>query len=102
MCKNYIAVICKKDVLYKRLTINRHYNEQDEYVKASMDFNEWQKENAGKTSPPMKLLDNTRLTASEAAAAIDNWICEHIKDTTSQDEQSKHLSIVTGAFSDYL
>jgi broad-specificity NMP kinase len=75
---HYIAVVCDEDVLYKRLTNNRGYSEQDEYVKASLSFNTWLKENADKTEPKMQLLDNSQLTVDEAAKAVDNWIYERI------------------------
>lgn len=75
---HYISVVCEEDILYKRLTENRGYSEQDQYVKVSLDFNKWLKENADKTEPKMQLLDNSRLTVDEAAKAVDKWIYEHI------------------------
>lgn len=75
---HYIAVVCDKDVLHKRLIEDRRYSEEDGYVKISMDFNEWLKENASKTTPNMDLLDNSHLTVSEAAEIIDKSICKHI------------------------
>lgn len=77
---HYIAVVCDEDVLYKRLTENRGYSEQDEYVKTSLSFNAWLKENADKTEPKMQLLDNSQLTVDEAAKAVDNWIYQHINE----------------------
>ena len=75
---HYIAVVCDEDVLHKRLTENRGYSDQDEYVKASLSFNTWLKENADKTEPKMLLLDNSQLTVDETAKAVDNWIYQHI------------------------
>jgi len=75
---HYISIVCDEDILYKRLTEDRRYEEKHEYVKVSMDFNTWLKENADKTQPSMQLLDNSHLTIDEAAKVVENWIYEHI------------------------
>lgn len=73
---HYIAVVCDDDILYNRLTKNRGYSEKDDYVKISMDFNKWLKENADKTLPNMSILDNSHITIAEAAEKVDSWIYE--------------------------
>lgn len=74
---HYITIVCDEDVLYKRLTEYRGYKDQ-EYVKVSMDFNAWLKENANKTQPKMKVVDNSRLTIEETAEIVERWIYKHI------------------------
>lgn len=76
---HYIAIVCDEDILYKRLTEDRRYEENDEYVKGSIKFNAWLKENADKSKPNMHLLDNSQLTVDEAAKIVEDWIYKHIK-----------------------
>lgn len=75
---HYIAIVCDENILYKRLIEDRRYKGQDQYVKVSIDFNAWLKENADKTKPNIKLLDNSHLTVDTAAKAVEKWIYEHI------------------------
>lgn len=74
---HYIAIVCDEDVLYKRLKEYRGYEDQ-QYVKGSISFNKWIKENADKTHPSMQLLDNSRLTVDESAKTLEDWIYKHI------------------------
>lgn len=74
---HYITIVCDEDILYKRLTEYRGYKDQ-EYVKVSMDFNAWLKENANKTQPKMGVVDNSRLTIEETAEIVERWIYKHI------------------------
>lgn len=75
---HYIAIVCDEDILNKRLTEDRRYEKDHQYVKVSIDFNTWLKENADKTQPNMRLLDNSHLTNDEAAKIVDQWIYKHI------------------------
>jgi len=75
---HYIAIVCDEEILYKRLTEDRHYEENDENVKVSINFNAWLKTNADKTNPHMDLLDNSHLTVDEAAKIVEDWIYKHI------------------------
>lgn len=74
---HYLAVVCEEEILISRMRIGRGVNDGN-WIHSSSQFNEWLKENADKTHPKMTLLDNTRLTPSEAARAIDGWIREKI------------------------
>jgi adenylate kinase len=74
---HYIAIVCAEDILYKRLTEYRGYEDQG-YIKVSVDFNAWLKENADKTQPGIQLLDNSNLTVDEAAEIVEEWIYKHI------------------------
>jgi adenylate kinase family enzyme len=74
---HYIAIVCDEDVLYKRLTEYRGYEDQ-QYVKGSISFNTWIKENADKTQPSMQLLDNSHLTVDETAKIVEDWIYGYI------------------------
>lgn len=74
---HYIAIVCDEDILYKRITEYRGYQDQ-EYVKGSNSFNTWLKENADKTKPNIEVLDNSHLTVDEAVKIVDKWIYGHI------------------------
>lgn len=69
----YLAVVCDNDILLKRLTEYRHFEDQG-LIKASIEFNTWLKANAHKTNPKIQLLDNSHLTVEEATEIIESWI----------------------------
>jgi len=52
----------------------------ENWVKSSLEFNRWLKENANKTEPEMTLLDNSALTPEEAARIADQWILNLLPD----------------------
>ncbi len=70
---HYLAVVCDDDTMLKRITEGRKISD-DEYIKSSMDFNNWLKKNYSKTSPAIELLDTSNITPKEAAERIDTWI----------------------------
>lgn len=73
---HYLAVVCDNDVLEKRMTVQRRVTDEN-WIRSSIEFNVWLKENAGKTNPAIYLLDNSKLSPKEAAEIADKWICEH-------------------------
>lgn len=73
----YLAVVCDQDILLKRLIEYRHF-EDEELIKGSIEFNAWLKANADKTSPKIRLLDNSNLTVAEGVKIAEEWIYEHI------------------------
>lgn len=73
----YLAIVSNDDVLEERMRVCRNVTD-DNWIKSSLDFNRWLKDNAQKTDPNMKLLDNSKLTPLEAAEIADAWIHECI------------------------
>lgn len=71
----YLAVICDDEVLEERMRYGRSVTD-DNWIKNSIDFNKWLKDNADKTTPNIKLLNNSTLTPKEAAEIADAWIRE--------------------------
>lgn len=71
----YLAAVCGEEELYRRVTVGRAVTDEG-WIKSSLGFNRWLKENAEKTSPPIKLLDTTGLTAEQAAEIAHQWISE--------------------------
>lgn len=75
----YIAIVCDDEVLEQRMRIGRGVIDEN-WVKSSLEFNRWLKENANKTEPEMTLLDNSALTPEEAARIADQWILNLLPD----------------------
>lgn len=73
----YLAAVCGDEVLEDRMRNGRKVNEEG-WIKSSLDFNNWLKQNADKTSPRITLLDTTNLSPSQAAGIADSWILEKI------------------------
>ncbi len=68
----YITIVCDDNVLTERLKKRSWVN--DEYIKNSIQFNRWLKENADKTTPKMTLIDNTNLTVNKVYEKVCLWI----------------------------
>lgn len=69
----YLAIVCDEAEMQRRMTEGRGVKDEA-WITSSVHFNRWLKENADSTEPPVTLLDATRLTPEETAAAIDVWI----------------------------
>lgn len=74
---HYLAAICEETEFKRRMTVGRGVTDQG-WIGSSLRFNEWLWENAGKTVPPITLLDTTSLTAEQAAQAAHIWIMERL------------------------
>ncbi len=74
----YLAIVCDDEVLEERICHGRGVTD-DNWIKSSIDFNRWLKDNANKTTPNIKLLNNSRLTLEETAEIADTWIRECMK-----------------------
>jgi len=74
----YIALVCEDEQLERRMRIGRGVTDEN-WVKSSIEFNCWLKENANQTRPNITLLDNSVLTPEESAEIADRWILKKIK-----------------------
>ncbi len=79
----YLAVVSDDDVLEERMRIGRRVTDEN-WIKSSIDFNRWLKNNADKTTPIIKLLDNSRLAPNEAAKIADVWIRKCMKNESKR------------------
>lgn len=75
---HYLAVVCSDEHLERRMREGRHVNDEN-WIKSSLDFNNWLKENAYKSEPVIELLDNSNLTPVHAAEYVDAWIRKKLK-----------------------
>ena len=75
---HYLAVVCEEQEVERRMREGREITDEN-WIRSSLDFNRWLKENAALTTPPITLLDTTKLTIQQAAAYTDQWIREREK-----------------------
>ena len=74
---HYLAVVCDDDIFGKRMREGR--NVQDEnWIKSSLDFNNWLRKNADKTKPEITLLDNSTICPEQSAMIADEWIRKNL------------------------
>lgn len=69
---HYLALHCEADELLTRL--EKKYGVGEDYVDASLGFNQWLKENASLTEPNMALLEVSGLEKEDVANDIHQWI----------------------------
>ncbi len=74
---HYLAVVCDDDVLVDRLRSRRGIADAN-WIRASVEFNAWLKRHADETEPPIRLLDNSKLSPEAAAKIADEWICRRL------------------------
>jgi len=79
---HYLAMVCDDNVLMERLLSHPGWRKSSEprFVQEMLRFNQWLKDNADKTEPPMTLLDNTHLTEEQSAAQVRHWILARVSD----------------------
>lgn len=76
----YLALFCNQDEMIRRLRARPQWRRSgsDEVLERMVNFNRWLQENAESTSPPMTLLDTSALSEAASAAAVKDWIQEHL------------------------
>ena len=74
---HYLAVVCSDEALEDRMKNGRGIEEED-WLRASYNFNRWLKEHAAETDPPITLLDITGKTPAEAAESLEQWILSRL------------------------
>jgi hypothetical protein len=72
---HYLALICDEQTLGERLRRRPSWRGvTDEWIEEMQAFNQWLKNNAGPTSPPMALLDTTESDPAETVVAVAHWV----------------------------
>ena len=74
---HYLAVVCDDELLESRLRNGRNVTDKN-WIRTSLEFNRWLKENAEQTSPNITLLDNSNRTPRQTADKIELWIYERL------------------------
>lgn len=70
---HYAAVVSDNKIFENRMREGRNVTDEN-WIKSSLSFNTWLKENATTTKPSMTLIDNSNLTPNQTAEQIDIWI----------------------------
>jgi hypothetical protein len=71
---HYLALVCDDAELQTRLRARPAWRGwTDDKVARMRAFNQWVKDNAATTTPPMELLDTTGHTVADSAAAVRAW-----------------------------
>lgn len=71
----YLAVVCDDKILEGRMRNGRKVTDEN-WIKSSLDFNNWLKQNADAAFPCISLIDNTALSLEQAAEVANRWIME--------------------------
>jgi hypothetical protein len=72
---HYLALTCDDEVLAARLRARPAWrNTTDELIGEHVKFNQWLKEHAAATDPPVTLLDTTRDPPETTASRVAEWI----------------------------
>ena len=73
----YLAIVCNNNILENRMRKGRGITD-DNWIKSSMNFNCWLKENADNSEFPIALIDSTELSPKAVAKGVDKWIRERL------------------------
>ena len=73
---HYLALVTSPEELRRRLQSRPAWRRcgDEGTIAAAVQYNAWLRENAGRTDPPMALLDTQGLSLAQAAAAIDRFV----------------------------
>lgn len=69
----YISIVAEENELINRMKCGRGVTDEN-WIKSSVNFNEWLRNNATKTTPNIILIDNTHMSREETAKKIDEII----------------------------
>lgn len=98
---NYLALVCDDDELRSRLRARPEWRGWTrERVEETIAFNQWFKDNAVKTFPPMRLIDTTGKSVEETADEVETWIGDVLKRIEGHREyrawvEKRHLEMKT-------
>ena len=68
-----MSLDARPEILTARLRQGRLIDDEN-WIRGSLDFNDWLVGHADTSVPPMRLLDTSLLTPQEAAEQADRWI----------------------------
>jgi hypothetical protein len=79
---HYLALVCEDAELEARLRARPAWRAwTDEKVAQMLAFNQWVKDNAATTVPPMRLLDTGGRSLQDSAAMVRAWALEQLVHT---------------------
>jgi hypothetical protein len=73
---HYLALVCDNAVLAERLRARPNWRASAsvEFVDRMVQLNRWLVDNAGRTDPPMTLLDATKNTVEDTVGQVATWV----------------------------
>ncbi len=74
---HYLAIVCEENILKKRMITGRNIDDEN-WIKSSIDFNNWLKNNHAKTTPQITVLDTSSLTPLQASKIAYDWIISYM------------------------
>lgn len=72
-----MALACDPNSLEKRMREGRKIQDAD-WIKGSVDFNNWFIENGQKQNPKIEICDITGKTVIEVATIVDKWVLSNL------------------------
>lgn len=75
---HYLALVCGDQELGARLKSRPAWRESggEAFIDGQVRFNQWFKEQAERSQPPVRLVDTSARTAAETAQEVAHWITE--------------------------
>ncbi|HEX4203663.1 MAG TPA: hypothetical protein VHZ51_05610 [Ktedonobacteraceae bacterium] len=75
-----LALVCDDDILIRRLQDRPQWRKADapEFIARMVQFNQWLKENATQTKPPMTLYDTGCHSLAETTEGVAQWIHQRL------------------------
>jgi hypothetical protein len=73
---HYLTFVCSADVLDQRLCARPAWRKSgsDEVRQVMQRFNQWLRENAPTTAPPMAVLETTSMSIDAAVESVAKWV----------------------------
>ena len=77
---HYLAMVCDDALLKERLKLRPQWRKSssDDFIEQMLQFNQWLKEHAATTNPPMTLYDSGRRPIQETTRDVAQWIRERL------------------------
>lgn len=77
---HYLALVCDDATLVARLEARPGWRQSGtpEFIESMLRFNRWFQDHAATTTPPMTLLDTSRLTTAESIQQTAAWVRERL------------------------
>lgn len=77
---HHLALVCDDDTLVRRLEERPSWRNSSapQFIQDMRAFNQWFKDHAALTDPPIALLDTSHATLCETACQVRGWVLSHL------------------------
>lgn len=89
---HYLALVCDDSVLVDRLRARPGWwmSDRPEVIERERSFNQWLRENASNTAPPMTLVDTSAINERETTRWVAAWIAAIAQHKDSGNQRHRH------------